>query len=119
MEETIPGFINIRTLVVVIIILVILGLSGVSVQHDIVENPGVQENTSYVWTGAVHVWNTYLAQPLYFLWHDIFVNIIWRAFIINMQRLQNGQTPTDFYSVDTSTIPNVHDLIQNYNYNHP
>lgn len=109
--KDIPGFINIRTLVIVIIILVILGLAGVSVQHDIVENEGVQENTSYVWSGVVYVWDTYLAGPASFLWNDVFVGIIWQAFLNNMQLLQNGQTPTDFNSVDTSAVPTFQDWI--------
>ncbi len=105
------GFINIRTLVVFILILVILGLLGVSVEHDIVEDPGVQENTSYVWNGVAHVWQTYLAGPFHFLWHDVIVGILWEGFRLNMERLQNGQSPTDFSSMDTSSIPNIPDLI--------
>ena len=113
-----PGFINIRTLVVVILILVILGLLGVSVEDDIVGNPDVQENTSYVWSGVTHVWQTYLAGPFYFIWHDVIVGILWEGFRINMERLQNGQSPTDFYSMDTSSIPSIPDLISEYNQNH-
>lgn len=112
-----PGFINIRTLVVIIILLVILGLMGVSVENDIVENEQVQENTSYVWSGVVYAWDTYLAGPARFIWNDVIVGILWEGFRLNMERLQNGQTPTDFSSMDTSGIPNVPDLIRDYNQN--
>lgn len=115
--KDLPGFINIRTLVIVVIILVVLGLMGISVQHDIVENEGVQENTSYVLSGVVYVWDTYLVGPVDFLWNDVFVGIIWQAFIINMQRLIDGQTPTDFDSVDTSAIPSIPGLIDQYTQN--
>ena len=112
-----PGFINIRTLAIVILILVVLGLLGVSVEHDIVEDPGVQENTSYVWEGVTYVWQTYLAGPFNFVWNEVIVGILWEGFRINMERLQNGQAPTDFSSMDTSSIPNIPDLIENYNQN--
>ena len=112
-----PGFINIRTLAIVILILVVLGLLGVSVEHDIVEDPGVQENTSYVWEGVTYVWQTYLAGPFNFVWNEVIVGILWEGFRINMERLQNGQAPTDLSSMDTSSIPNIPDLIENYNQN--
>ena len=112
-----PGFITIRNLVILIIILVILGLAGVNVEEDVVGNETVQENTSYVWNGAVYVWNTYLTGPASFIWNEIIVGILWEGFRLNMERLQNGQTPTDFSSMDTSSIPNVPDLIRNYNEN--
>lgn len=114
-----PGFINIRTLAIVILILVVLGLLGVSVEHDIVEDPGVQENTSYVWEGVTYVWQTYLAGPFNFVWNEVIVGILWEGFRINMERLQNGQSPTDFSSMDTSSIPSIPDLIDDYNQNHP
>lgn len=108
------GFINIRNLVIIVIILVILGLSGVSVEEDIVENEGVQENTSYVLTGVQNVWNNYLAQPFMFLWNDIFVELIWESFIVNMQALRNGDTPTNFDLQNELPYTNVPDLIDNY-----
>lgn len=110
-----PGFITIRNLVLVIIVLVILGLAGVNVEEDIAGNETVQENTSYVASGVEHVWNTYLAGPADFIWNDVIVGILWEGFRINMQRLQNGETPTDFSSMDTSAIPNIPEVIENYN----
>lgn len=112
------GFINIRTLVIVILILVVLGLMGVSVQHDVVENPHVQENTSYVASGVAYVWNTYLAGPAHFLWHDVFVDIIWHAFVENMGRLRDGEPPT-YFDTPTGNIPSIPNLIDEYNQNHP
>lgn len=110
------GFINIRTLVVVIIILVILGLMGVSVEEDVVQNEVVQENTSYVWNGAVYVWETYLSGPVVFLWNEIFINIIWDTFAENMERLRNGEPPT-YFTPNTEVIPSIPELIDEYNQN--
>ena len=114
-----PGVITIRNLVIVIIILVILGLTGVNVEEDVVGNETVQENTSYVWNGIQHVWNTYLAGPAEWLWQEVIVGILWEGFRTNMERLQNGQSPTDFHSMDTSAFPNVPDLIREYNQDNP
>lgn len=90
------GFIRLRTLVIIILILVALGLFGINVERDVVENEEVQNNVSYVWTGVVSFWDRYLAGPADYLWNDIFVGLIWDSFILNMQRLRNGQTPSDF-----------------------
>lgn len=114
-----PGFITIKNLVILIIILVILGLAGVNVEEDIAGNPTVQENTSYVWNGVIYVWQTYLAGPASFIWNDVIVGILWEGFRVNMERLQNGQSPTDFHSMDTSAFPNVPDLIREYNQDNP
>lgn len=108
-----PGFINIRNLVIVIIILVILGLAGVSVEDDIVENEEVQENTSYVWTGVVHVWDTYLAGPANYLWNEIFVDILWASFVNNMETLSNGGMPNNFENEEAGDLPTLEELIEN------
>jgi hypothetical protein len=115
--KDLPGFINIRNLVIVIIILVILGLMGVSVEEDIVENEQVQENTSYVWNGVEYVWETYLAGPASFLWNDIFVGILWETFAENMERLRAGQ-PADYFTPNTDVVPSIPGLIDEYNDNH-
>ena len=107
----------IRLLVVIILLLVILGLLGVSVQHDVVENPGVQENTSYVESGVVSFWNNYLANPASYLWDDVFVDIIWAAFVENMERLRNGEPPVYFEGPTQGTIPSIPQMIDTYNQN--
>ena len=111
--------IMIRFLVVAILLLVILGLLGVSVQHDVVENPGVQENTSYVESGVVTFWNQYLANPASYLWNDIFVNILWTTFVANMDRLRNGEAPVYFQGQTQGVIPSIPDYIDDYNEAHP
>mgnify|MGYP001183193309 FL=1 len=90
------GFIRLKTLVIIILILVALGMFGVNVEEDVVGNEDVQHNVSYVWTGVVNFWDRYLAGPADYIWNDIFVDLIWDSFILNMQRLRDGQSPTDF-----------------------
>ncbi len=107
----------IRFLVVVILLLVILGLLGVSVQHDVVENAGVQENTSYVESGVVTFWNQYLANPASYLWNDVFVDILWSTFLVNMDRLRNGEAPDYFNAPTQGVIPSIPQMIDGYNQN--
>lgn len=109
----------IRFIVIAILLLVILGLLGVSVQHDVVENPGVQENTSYVESGVVTFWNNYLANPASYLWHDVFVNILWAAFVENMERLRHGEAPVYFDGPTQGVIPSIPQYIDGYNQAHP
>lgn len=108
----------IKILVIIILILVALGLMGVSVQHDVVENPGVQENVSYVSTGALGFWNTYLSQPAQWLWQELIVGILWETFARNMGRLRDGETPTDFTNPHLNDWPTVPGLIDQYNASH-
>ena len=69
--------------------------------HDGVEKPwpgneDVQDNVSYVWTGVVNFWDRYLAGPADYIWNDVFVDLIWESFIVNMQALRNGESATNF-----------------------
>lgn len=106
-----------KLLVVIILILVGLGLMGVSVEHDVVENTQVQENVSYVSVGATSFWNRYLAEPAEWLWQELIVGILWETFARNMGRLRDGETPTDFTNPNLDDWPNVPELIDNYNAN--
>lgn len=108
----------IRLLVVIILLLVILGLLGVSVQHDVVENEGVQENTSYVADGVVTFWDNYLANPASYLWNGVFVNILWAAFVENMERVRDGEPPTYFSGPTQGVIPSIPQMIDDYNESH-
>lgn len=107
----------IKILLFIVLVLVALGLMGVSVEHDVVGNPGVQENVSYVSTGAVGFWNTYLAQPARWVWEELIVGILWETFARNMGRLRDGQTPTDFTNPNLSDWPSIPQMIDDYNAN--
>jgi hypothetical protein len=90
------GFIRLKTLVVIILILVALGMFGVNVEEDVAGNEDVQDNVSYVWTGVVNFWDRYLAGPADYIWNDVFVDLIWESFIVNMQSVRNGNSATNF-----------------------
>ena len=59
------------------------------------ESPTGQENINYVGGGTKNLWTTYLEQPVAYLWNDVWVNIFWKGFISNMERIRDGK-PTDF-----------------------
>ena len=81
----------IKLLILILIALIVLGYYGISVRQA-VENPTTQDNISYIWTGAVGIWNDYLKAPAEFLW-NIFVNDIWTPAINNLVNIKNGQMP--------------------------
>lgn len=108
------GFIRLKTLVIIILILVLLGMFGVNVEEDVAGNENVQENVSYVWTGVLGFWNQYLSGPASYLWNDIFVDLIWGSFIVNMQALRNGESATNFELQGNLPYPSIPEIIDNY-----
>jgi|SRR3989344_7149675 len=80
-------------LVLGIIIIMALGYFNISLKA-VVESPTGQENVIYVKDSAKSFWTRYLAEPAEYLWKDVWVNIFWKGFISNMERLRDGK-PTD------------------------
>ncbi len=60
--------------------------------RSVVESESSQENFGYVKGEATSVWDKYLKGPANYLWHDVWINIFWRAFIENMERLRDGKS---------------------------
>lgn len=77
-----------------IIIILILSYFSISIK-SIVESPTGQENINYVRGETKSLWVTYLAEPASYLWNDVWLNIFWKSFISNMERIRDGE-PTDF-----------------------
>jgi hypothetical protein len=76
-----------------VIIVLVLSYFNISIKA-VVESPTGQENVNYVGGGAKSLWTTYLAEPVSYLWNDVWVNIFWKSFISNMERIRDGK-PTD------------------------
>jgi len=76
------------------LLILVLSYFHVSIKA-VVESPTGQENVNYVKGTGQDFWNKYLAEPAHYLWQDVWVNIFWKGFIFNMQRITNGQ-PTDY-----------------------
>ena len=81
-------------LVFAVLTILVLGYFHISIRA-VVENPTSQDNINYVEGGTTDLWSTYLAGPASYLWNDVWVNIFWKGFISNMERIRDGQ-PTDF-----------------------
>ncbi len=76
------------------ILLLVLSYFNISVK-SVVESPAGQENINYVKGETKGFWDTYLREPAHYLWYDVWINIFWKGFINNMERIRDGQ-PTDF-----------------------
>lgn len=79
------------------ILILVLGYFSISVR-SVVESPTGQDNINYVGGTIQKLWTKYLVAPLSYLWNDIWVDIFWKGFISNMERIRDGK-PTD---VDTA-----------------
>ncbi len=75
------------------ILILVLSYFHVSIKA-VVESHAGQENVNYVGGGAKNLWTTYLAEPASYLWNDVWINIFWKGFISNMERIRDGK-PTD------------------------
>ncbi len=83
------------------ILILVLSYFKISVK-SVVESPTGQDNINYVGGGTRNLWNDYLEQPAAYLWNDIFVNIFWKSFVNNMERIRDGK-PTDYENAAPTT----------------
>ncbi len=81
-------------LVLGFVLILVLSYYNISIK-GVVESPTGQENLNYVGGTTRSLWDKYLAGPADYLWHDVWINIFWKGFISNMERIRDGQ-PTDF-----------------------
>jgi len=88
-------------LILCFILILVLSYFKISVR-SVVESPTGQDNINYVGGGTRNLWNDYLEQPASYLWNDIFVNIFWKSFVNNMERIRDGK-PTDFENAAPTT----------------
>ncbi|MFZ2150305.1 MAG: hypothetical protein WAV15_04060 [Minisyncoccia bacterium] len=84
------------------IIILVLSYFRVSVK-DVVESPTGQENINYIKGETESFWDAYLAEPASYLWNDVWINIFWKGFINNMERIRDGK-PTDYDEASTNLM---------------
>ena len=76
---------------IIIIAIIILSYFGFDLR-SIIEADGTQNNLEYTWGGVVMVWERYLASPVLYFWQNIFLDLIWSAFVENWESLkEEGQ----------------------------
>lgn len=96
-SNKIRGISILGVLVLGVALILVLSYFNISIK-SVVESPKSpigQENVSYVGGGAKSLWTTYLAEPASYLWKDVWINIFWKSFISNMERIRDGKS-TDF-----------------------
>jgi len=69
----------IKTIIVIVIALIILGYFGFNI-GDIIGGPTVQSNLHSAWNFISNIWNNYLSVPFTFVWDKIVVGILWKTF---------------------------------------
>lgn len=98
------------TLVIVLVVIIaILGYFGISVQNDVVANPTVQSNFSYVWNQISMFWNTYLKDLALALWNWAIINVT------NLPVGSGNGIPIPYVNlpIDISNLPNPLNALQN------
>jgi phosphatidylglycerophosphatase A len=87
-----------RLILIIIILLLIVSYFGINLRQ-VVNSPTTQDNVSYVWDGAMTVWNNYLKVPATALW-NFFISYVWNIAIdslksgsIHMPSLSGSTTP--------------------------
>lgn len=65
-----------KTIIIIVIALIILGWFGFDVK-SIIESERVQRNLHYVWDIVVRIWDNYLAGPAIFVWDKVVVGMLW------------------------------------------
>ena len=76
------------------ILILVLSYFNISIKA-VVESPTGQENINYIGGETKSLWTAYFAEPVSYLWNDVWINIFWKSFISNMERIRDGE-PTDF-----------------------
>ena len=83
LKEEQKGFI--RTIILIIIALIVLGYFGFDVE-SIIKSEKVQKNLNYVWDIVVKVWDVYLATPVMFVWDKFFVGVVWKTIVTALNK---------------------------------
>jgi hypothetical protein len=92
--------------IVILIAISILVLSYFKISvRGVVESPTAQDNINYVKGSTVSFWDKYLANPAHYLWQDVWIDIFWKSFILNMERIRDGK-PHDIINASPSVILN-------------
>ncbi len=80
------GFV--RFIIILIIAILLLSYFNIDLKTE-VEKPQTQQNITYVKDQSQSVWQQYLEQPFFYIWNNIFIDLIWSVFVDNMERIKN------------------------------
>ncbi|MEN9622093.1 MAG: hypothetical protein RLZZ67_527 [Candidatus Parcubacteria bacterium] len=82
----------IKYIILALIAVIVLSFFGYDLKA-IVEAPLTQSNLHYAGDGVSYVWD-YIKGPITYLYKNIFIGILWNAFIHNLGRIDAG-APTE------------------------
>lgn len=80
-----------QLIVIFILIVVILSLLGVSLSN-LIGNPVMRDNFSFLWKWTVWLWNGLLEKPAKFAART-FIDFIWEPLVKVMRDVKGGATP--------------------------
>jgi hypothetical protein len=86
----------IKWIIIGLIAIIVLSFFGYDLRA-IIESPLAQKNLNYTKGGVEQVWDNYLKGPITYLYKNIFIGILWEAFIHNLGRINAG-APTELES---------------------
>ncbi|HEY9480786.1 MAG TPA: hypothetical protein VIR98_00965 [Candidatus Paceibacterota bacterium] len=82
----------IKYIILAVLGIIILSFFGYDLRA-IIEAPTTQSNLNYAWSGVEKVWD-YVKGPVTYLYRNVFIGIIWQAFVHNLGRIDAG-APTE------------------------
>lgn len=92
----------IKYIILALVAIIILSFFGYDLKA-IIEAPITQNNLHYAGGGVTYVWNNYLKGPIEYFWKNIFVGILWNAFVHNLGRIDSG-APTELQNMGNRLI---------------
>jgi hypothetical protein len=90
------------------ILILVLSYFNISIRA-VVDSPTGQDNINYVGGTTKTFWDKYFAGPAHYLWQDVWIDIFWKGFISNMERIRDGK-PTDFDDASKNLNLNTNSL---------
>ncbi|HVT75293.1 MAG TPA: hypothetical protein VHD69_02690 [Candidatus Paceibacterota bacterium] len=82
----------IKYVILALVIIIVLSFFGYDLRA-IIEAPQTQSNLGYAWSGVSFVWD-HIKGPILYLYQNIFIGILWQAFVHNLGRIDAG-APTE------------------------
>ncbi|HEY0907978.1 MAG TPA: hypothetical protein VGE35_01375 [Candidatus Paceibacterota bacterium] len=96
----------IKYIILALVAIIVLSFFGYDLKA-IIEAPVTQSNLQYAGSGVSYVWNEYLKEPLTYLYKNVFIGILWNAFVHNLGRIDAG-APTELENA-ASRLMNIGD----------
>ena len=91
----------VKYIILALIVVIVLSFFGYDLKA-IIDAPLTQSNLSYSWSGVTWVWDQ-VKGPVTYVYNNIFIGILWQAFISNLGRINAG-APTDLQNAGSRLV---------------